>query len=599
MKKILLSKSILGVFVLSALMLNSLSAANWFVKPNASGTGASWDNPCNLSVIAGTPAGIADGDVVYVAAGTYESSTSKTIAKYISIYGGYPANSTGTDLPTRNLVADSTIFVPSTGGTARCLVLNATTAPSVAGQKIVLDGLHLRGFTMTTGNGGTAISITTAQSDIDFKNLSFKNNISLNASGGAFYMGSFAYNITISFDNCNFINNQATYTSGSASYGGAAYFNNGTTAKTINFTNCNFKSNKAYMRAAAVYMTQSLTAGFTDCTFDSNQLTIATDAQSSGGCFYISSGGSAGVTLNATRCIFLNSNSTQYGSVVWFNTTPKNTLNMTDCSLIGNYASRTTSSRGAIDCSSYATILGGSLTGCVLSNYNYGGSPAGKQSNKADVMYLTGASTDVNFAFSNSILNGTYFSSSNVSAAVSPSVLYTTTGYLKDSTIALALSGDLKITDKIVFNKTFVGSANVGSYIHTQIFDVKRNTGKAMTFNATIPYGYKITVDGADYQIPGLNVIQIPISASDPIITFSSVVVTENNMAKESNIKISNQNDILSINGVQIGTKIGLYNSAGQSIINQVSKSETLTFTNLHNGIYILAIGSERLKFVK
>ena len=597
MKKILLSKRMLSAFIIATLTLTSLSAANWFVKANASGTGASWDDPCNISVITGTPAGIADGDVVYMAAGTYESSTSKSIVNYISIIGGYPASSSGTSLPARNLVADSTVFVPSTGGTARCLVLNATTAPGL--NKIVLDGLHFRGFTMTTGNGGTAISITTAQSNIDFKNLSFKNNISLNANGGAIYMGVFAYNITISFDNCNFINNQANVAPTIANgYGGAVYFNNGTTAKTVNFTNCNFKYNKAYMRAAAVYYTQTSTLSFTDCMFDTNQLTNATDAASSGGGFYIAGGGSAGVTLNTTRCVFVNSNSTQYGSVIYFNTTPKNTLNMTDCSLIGNFASRTTSTRAAIDCGNFVTTLGGSITGSVLSNYNWSGGV--KASNKADFMAgLALANYDNTFTFSNSILNGVYIGSSNALAAVTAPSIYTTTGYLADSTIVLALSGDLKITDKIVFNKTFVGAANIGSYIHTQIFDVKRNTGKAMTLNTTIPYGYKITVNGTDYSVPGLNVIQIAASGSDPVISFSAVAVTAANPAKESNLNFRIQNDNVIISGVHTGTKVGLFNAAGQILSNQVAKTDNMTLTNLHSGVYILTIGTERLKFVK
>ena len=289
MKKFVLSKRVVSAVVLTFLFISILSARDWYVKSGAStsSAGDSWENACNISVITGAnPSGIADGDVVYLAAGTYLSSASKTIAKYISIFGGYAANSTGTDLTLHNLVADSTIFAPSVGGTARCITINATVAPTVAGQKIVLDGINFKGFTMASGNGGTAISITTSQADIQLKNVNFLNNISLNANGGALYMGSFAYNITISFDNCNFTGNEANTAPTIANgYGGAVFFNNGTTAKTVNFTNCNFKNNKAYMRAAAVYYTSTSTLTFTDCMFDSNQLTNATNEASSGGCF--------------------------------------------------------------------------------------------------------------------------------------------------------------------------------------------------------------------------------------------------------------------------------------------------------------------------
>ncbi len=604
MKKFVLSKRVVSAVVLSFLFISMLSARDWFVKSGAStsSAGDSWENACNVSVITGTnPSGIADGDVVYLAAGTYLSSASKTIAKYISIYGGYAASSTGTDLTLRNLVADSTIFAPSVGGTSRCLSINATVAPTVAGQKIVLDGLNFKGFTMTTANSGVAITLTSAQSDVDFKNLNFINNVSLNAVGGAFVMASFVYNGIITFDGCTFTGNQANFTTGNG-YGGAMYFNNGATAKTINIKNSTFKNNTAYGRGGAGYFTANMTVNISDCVFDSNYCTNAADNVTSGGCFYITSG-TYSSTFNVTRSIFVNNSCTAKGSVFWFNTIPTNYLNLTNCSLIGNYAKRLTVARAAIDADQYATTpattnnLTVTLNGCVLSNYNYSG--GAKASNKADVMSITSTAASTSSTFTNSILNGVYFTSSNTFDAVSPSILYATTGYLKDSTIALALSGDLKITDKIVLNKTFKATENVGTYTHTQIFDVKRNTGKAMTLNATIRSGYMITVDGVDYKGAGLHSINIPASVSDPVITYAVDLTTGTNLAKESTIKINILNDNVTISGVQLGTKVGLYNASGQSLLNQVAKSDNLKLNNLHSGVYILTIGNERLKFVK
>jgi len=563
----------LFAFVLfSGVLTATVSAANWYVKPNASGTGASWDDPCNISVIAGTPAGIADGDNVYMAAGTYESSTSKSITKYISIYGGYPSNLTGTRLPERNLVADSTIFTPSSGGTARCLVLNATTAPGL--NKIVLDGLHFRGFTMATANGGTAISITSSQSNIDFKNLSFKNNVSLNANGGAIYMGAVTYNITVNFDNCNFIGNQATYTSG-LGYGGAFYCNNGTTvAKTFNFTNCTFLNNTAYNRAGALYFTTYITCNITDCIFDSNYCTNATDNTSSGGCMYIA-GGTQSNTFNVTRSIFVNSSCTAKGSVFWFNTTPKNYLNLTNCSLIGNYAKRASSARAAIDADNFTTNYQFTLNGCVLSNYNYGGTPAGKQANKADVMLLSNTPTVLNSTastFTNSILNGVYFTSSNTLDATSPSILYTTTGYLADSTIALALSGDLKITDKIVYKRTF-SSPMIGTFTHAQIFDVKKRMGFPMTLIATIPEGLILRVNGTDYTAGNNREISIPVSTEDPVIALRSDSSTGTDFSTESGIRILMQNGVMTLTGIKEGNKVMIFNTSGQLISNRIASA--------------------------
>lgn len=578
--------------ILAYVIIGSTSAATWFVKPNAPttvGAGTSWDNPVNISVIAGTPTGLADGDIVYMVAGTYESSTSKSVTKYISIIGGYPAASTGTDLPTRNLVADSTIFTPSVGGTARCLVLNATTAPSVAGQKFILDGLNFKGFTMATANGGTALNITASQANIEFKNCDFISNVSLNANGGAIYMGAVANNITVSFDNCNFKGNQATYTTG-LGYGGALYCNNGTTvAKTFNFNNCTFKNNTAYNRAGALYFTTYITCNINDCIFDSNYCTNATDNASSGGCFYIA-GGTQSNTFNVNRSIFVNSSCTAKGSVFWFNTTPKNYLNLTNCSLIGNYAKRTTSARSAIDADNFTTNIDVILNGCVLSNYNNNAS-AVKQSNCADFQNLSNTPTVLNAVtstFTNSILNGEYFSSSNAFAATSPTLLFKTTGYLNDATIALALSGELKITDKIVFKKTFI-AAEVGNYVHTQIFDIKKKMSFPMTLQATIPSGYKLTVDAVDYSA-GEKTINIPTSASDPVITLAVDGTTATKSNEVSKIRLSSANGLLAIDGLNTGDVVKFYNANGQLISHQTASNSTIQLAA--KGIVIVKINS-------
>ncbi len=582
--------------ILLIVIIGSTNAATWYVKPNAPttvGAGTSWDNPVNISVIAGTPAGLADGDIVYMAAGTYESSTSKSVTKYISIIGGYPANSVGTDLPTRNLVADSTIFTPTSGGTARCLVLNATTAPTVAGQKFVLDGLNFKGFTMATANGGTALNITSSQANIEFKNCDFISNVSLNANGGAIYMGNIAYNITVSFDNCNFKGNQANTAPTIANgYGGALFCNNGTTnTKIFNFTNCLFKNNSAYGRGGALYFSTLITCNITDCYFDTNYSSNTTDnyANGNGGCIYVA-GGTASNTFNLTRTVIVNSSGTAKGSVFWFNTTPKNTLNLTNCSLIGNYAKRTTSARSAIDADNFTTNIDIILNGCVLSNYNNNAS-AVKQSNCADFQNLSNTPTVLNAVtstFSNSILNGEYFSSSNAFAATSPTLLYKTTGYLADSTINLALSGDLKITDKIVFKKTFTAS-NVGAFVHAQIFDVKKKMSFPMTLQATIPSGYKLTIDAVDYSA-GEKTINIAASASDPVITLAVDGTTATKSNEASKFKLTSVNSMLSISGLNTGDVVKVYNANGQLISNQIAKSNSMELAA--SGFIIVKINS-------
>jgi predicted outer membrane repeat protein len=434
------------------------------------------------------------------------------------------------------------------------------------------------------------LNITSSQSNIEFRNVSFKNNISLNANGGAIYMGSFAYNITISFDNCNFTGNQAnTAPTIALGYGGALMCNNGTTAKTFNFTNCNFKNNTAYGRGGALYFSSVITCNITDCVFDSNFCTNATDNTSSGGCVYVA-GGTSSNTFTINKTIFINSSCTAKGSVFWFNTLPKNYLNLTNCSLLGNYAKRTTSARSAIDADNFTTNLDVTLNKCLLSNYNNNASGV-KQSNCADLQNLSNTPTVLNAnttTFTNSILNGVYFSSSNALDATSPSLLYLNTGYLADSTINLALSGDLKVTDKIAFNKVFT-SANVGTYTHAQIFDVKSKLNIPMTLVATIPTGYKLTVDGTDYSA-GLKTITIAASASSPAISLSVDTSTGINRAQNNFANISASNGKLLINDLKAGDNIAIYNAAGQLLNIQSAKSNTMSIDA--KGFVIVKINS-------
>ncbi len=571
-----LFSKIMIVTVVTIFSFGTLSAKDWFVKPNASGTGASWDDPCNVSIIGGTPAGLADGDIVRIGAGIYQRSTSLSISKYVTIMGGYSAGLTGTTIPvTRNLAVDSVLFEPTSGGTARCLNIAATTTPGF--YSLIIDGLNFKGFTMATANGGTAISISNSQGDVSVKNCNFINNVSLNANGGAIYMGAVAFNITISFDNCTFTGNQATFTTANG-YGGAVYFNNGTTvAKTINFTNCLFKNNTAYGRAGAIYGTTFLTMNITDCYFDTNYCTNPADNTSSGGAIYIA-GGTQSNTVNMLRSIFVNSSCTAKGSVIWFNTIPKNTLNVTDCSMIGNYAKRTSTARAAIDADTYAN-LDVVLNNCVLSNYN-NNSTGVKQSKYADLMLLNPAtSASTSSTFTNTILNGTHFGNvrNNTFDAIQPDTLYSKTqGFLDDATINLALAGDLKITNKIVFKKTFT-PALLGNFVEQKIFDVKRLLGIPMTLVANVPVGYTLTVDGTDHVGIGSDAnISVPVASVDPVIVLkSSTAVAKLNSI---NANITAENGVIRISGIESGSKITAYNLSGQQFFSNTSTSDILSF---------------------
>lgn len=587
---------LLSTFLVSfALIASTVTAADWYVKANASGSGTSWDDACNISLLTGSPAGLATGDVVHVAAGDYTRSTQLSITHYVTILGGYPTNATGTDLSGRNYTTNKTRFIPAEGGTSRCFNINVGTASS--GNKVILDGLTIDGFTMATGNAGTALSITSAQADIEIKNCEFKNNVSLNANGGAINMASFAYNIPITFDNCTFMNNQANWTTANG-YGGVAYFNNGTTAKTINFNNCNFTGNTAYGRGGALYFTSVITCNITDCYFDSNYSSNTTDNYSNGngGLIYVAGGNAASNTFNLTRTVIVNSSGTAKGSVFWFNSTPKNYLNLTHCSLIGNYAKRTSSARAAIDADNLTTNIEVTINNSVLSNYNWSG--GAKSSNRADLIFLSAPTSNATTtSFTNSILNGTYFATGNALDAVSPVVLYTTAGYLADSTINLALAGDLKITNKIWFKKTF-STEDLGNYVHSQIFDVKQKMGFPMTLIATIPGGLIVRVDGTDY-VAGTDVaIEIPVAATDPVISVRSDNTTGMTSPIESTLRVLMLNGQNILTGIERGNLITIYNTSGQ-VISQAVASENQYPIERNGMVIVKVLQGDRTQIIK
>lgn len=573
----------LSLVVLTVFSLSTLQAKDVFVKPNATGSGASWNDAANISVIAGT--GVAEGDIVYVSEGEYLRTTQLSVTKYITILGGYAASSADTDLSQRDIQRYKSVFKPD-GGTSRAININITSYP--LNTKMIIDGLHFENFSGTSQ--GAAMIITTSQGDIDLKNLTFKNNTVTNSLGGALAMPTaFAAEISITLDGCHFEGNQAMFTTGNG-YGGAFFFNNTTSPKTINIRNSVFKGNYAYSRGAAGYFGTNLTVNISDCMFDTNQCTATTDNLSNGGCFYIVGTAGYGSTFNIDRSTFVNSYITGKGSVIWFNNTSGsliNNLNVNNSSMIGNYSSRTTSGRAAIDVDNYSTQLKFTLKNSVLSNYNNIGQV--KSSRYADVMFVNVASSTSDCTFENSILNGTYFSTGNVLASITPpDTLYNKQhGYLSDATINLALEGNLVITDKIVLKKTFT-SADAGLWVHSEVFDVKKKLNLPMTLQAVIPSGYKLEVDGVSYA-SGAQTITIPAASVNPVVELKLLSSTAS--LQVTLARVSAHNGVVRLSSMEPGYKVEAYTLAGQLILSEVINSTSYEFES--RGFVVIKITNQ------
>jgi hypothetical protein len=330
-----------------------------------------------------------------------------------------------------------------------------------------------------------------------------------------------------------------------------------------------------------------ITCNITDCYFDSNYSSNTTDNYSNGngGCIYVA-GGTASNTFNLTRTVIVNSSGTAKGSVFWFNATPKNYLNLNHSSLIGNYAKRTSSARAAIDADNLTTNIEVTINNSVLSNYNWSG--GAKASNRADLIFLSAPTSNATTtSFTNSILNGVYFATGNALDAVSPEVLYTTTGYLDEATINLALAGDLKITNKIWFKKLF-STGDIGTYVHSQLFDVKQKMGFPMTLVATIPSGLIVRVDGTDYLAGNEVAIEIPVSATDPVISVRSDNTTGMQSTTASTLNVVMQNGRTILTGIEKGNLITIYNASGQVISRAIANENQFPIEG--NGIVIIKV---------
>jgi hypothetical protein len=134
------------------------------------------------------------------------------------------------------------------------------------------------------------------------------------------------------------------------------------------------------------------------------------------------------------------------------------------------------------------------------------------------------------------------------------------------------LSGELKITNKIVYAKTFAPVE--GLFIHTQIFEVKRLMGLPLTLVATVPDGYALTVDGADY-LSGTSSINIPVSATDPVISLKLSSGISRPIINKSSV--TSVNGMIRLSGLEEGAMINVYSVNGQLISSQKAKAGSLS----------------------
>ena len=192
-----------SLFLVGFLSMHSLSATNWFVKENGTGTGSSWSDALSPDeFVAKLSNGIQDDDVVYLAAGNYYPGTERTaffnITKGITLIGGFSPDISGdiTEITYPSLY--KTVFngdIDKNGkldnsNSDKIIEINTT-------KKVVLKGITITGgYRVNQGNNqnGQPAGINVKEgSDLELHFCTIKKNKSEASGGGMYILGAKVY----------------------------------------------------------------------------------------------------------------------------------------------------------------------------------------------------------------------------------------------------------------------------------------------------------------------------------------------------------------------------------------------------------------------
>ena len=339
----------------------------WYVKADASASakGVSWDAPATLSYAL---ANALPGSVLHVAAGTYapeellpaSDSLKNTldatdilksfyVANNITIIGGYPADAKA------GAVADASANATVLDGKGKSLHTMVVAAPVVAGEKVVIEGITVKGgnntadhqsviipfnniklagnygagvavygtvvemrnVTVTGNNGNCAAGLYCAGSEITMTGCKVDGNIgSGNGAGAWFTTGtklvmdgcSVSKNTTVSLCAGLYlyvpagksleaeIKNSHFDENVATSNAGGAYVrdDSGENLMKSTFTNCTFDNNNGAMGASALVLNAK--TSFTKCSFSN---TVATN----NGVIYVNTSGTANADVLFDECV--------------------------------------------------------------------------------------------------------------------------------------------------------------------------------------------------------------------------------------------------------------------------------------------------------
>lgn len=220
-------------FMAFGLLMPMLGIANdYFVKPEGTGDGTSWESAMSLEKFITDIDTYADGDNVYFWEGTYTfTSTVKITDKSLNLYGGYSdaeSDITATDI---DYDAHETIFKGADDKSVDCILAYNTTKIYSApiATPVTIQGISFTGVYYDA-----------------LPNTADDSKLAENA-GALWFFGYFdesnpkSYNVKIK--NCKFYGNE------SASFGGEALTS---CSSNIHLIDCQFTGNKAKSRGGAI-----------------------------------------------------------------------------------------------------------------------------------------------------------------------------------------------------------------------------------------------------------------------------------------------------------------------------------------------------------
>jgi hypothetical protein len=267
-----------------AFLVGTCFGATIYVDDDATGSndGTSWANAYNsLQTAIGVAA---EYDTILVAQGDYVPTTTFTITKSISLYGGYCGSA---DPGARDVQAYETTLRGGATGSQPIV----TFANYMSDKSLVLDGFRLAG-----GGGGLYVN-QSQRASVTVRDCIFRYSVASptlgNAGGAIFLRGWYA---SMDVTRCSFVGNTA--------YSGGAIWND--RGVTTRLTDCWFEQNSATTGAAIRCEAQG-TVALTNCALLNN---VAADYYGGGGAVF-----SRGGRVLMTNCTLRQNASSNWHAV--------------------------------------------------------------------------------------------------------------------------------------------------------------------------------------------------------------------------------------------------------------------------------------------